>query len=144
MAKAIRILFLDDDDERHRAVDRFFAHRGEFEVNHVWTARNAIAALQDRRYFLVCLDHDLEKSHERLIGVPYETGLVVAERIGFLPRNRLPAWVHVHSHNEIGRERMAAAVVNGAPGVKVTMSYFAPSPRYWAMVARFALKWCRS
>jgi hypothetical protein len=141
MTPPIRILFLDDDDQRHLAVERYFNGRRDFIVDHVFFARQAIEHLGARRYFLVCLDHDLERSHEYLIGVPYETGQVVADHIGSMPRKLLPAWVHVHSHNEAGRERMAEAILQGASQVKVTIAKFAPTMAYWDRVARFAIQW---
>lgn len=144
MSRPIRILFLDDDDQRHLAVDRYFEGRREFMVDHVFLARQAIEHLGKRRYFLVCLDHDLEKSYEMLVGVPYESGQMVADYIGAMPRSMLPAWVHVHSHNETGRERMAAAILQGAPQVKVTVAKFAPAMAYWDRVARFAKQWNRA
>jgi CheY-like chemotaxis protein len=144
MNRPIRILFLDDDDQRHLAVDRYFEGRRDFVVDHVYLARQAIARLQERRYFLICLDHDLEKSHERLVGVPYESGQAVADYIATMPRRMLPAWVHVHSHNEAGRENMAAAILLGAPQVKVTVARFAPAMAYWDRVARFARQWSRA
>jgi len=143
MSHPIRILFLDDD-QRHLAVDRYFDGRRDFVIDHVFLARQAIEHLGTRRYFLVCLDHDLPKSHERLIGVPYESGQVVADYIGSMPRKMLPAWVHVHSHNEAGRERMAAVILQEAPQVKVTVARFAPALAYWDRVAHFAQKWSQA
>lgn len=131
----------DDDDQRHQAVEAFFARRSDFAVDHVHTARRAIRALDSRRYFLVCLDHDLERSHEKLVGVPYESGQVVADHLATMPERRLPAWVHIHSHNELCRENMAATLVNGAPSVKVTVAKFALTRAYWARVAILAKQW---
>lgn len=51
-----RILFLDDDPERHRLIAQAFPN-----ARHVQTAAEAIRALQNKPWDVVFLDHDLDQ-----------------------------------------------------------------------------------
>lgn len=103
----MRILFLDDSEERHRA------YRGwsiGHVVEHVHTARQAIAALKGERFDLVSLDHDLCKQSS-MGGTPTEaTGMEVAEYIAAMPPGRRPRAVSIHSLNPSAAPRMLAVI----------------------------------
>jgi hypothetical protein len=53
----MKILFLDDDQVRH---EKFHRQAIGHQVDHVWTADNAITKLGKGTYDLVYLDHDLD------------------------------------------------------------------------------------
>lgn len=118
----MKILVLDDDDNRHRGFDRILQGR---QVLHAYTASQAILALEnDGPFSLVCLDHDLD-----LVSLLKDPGcgMDVAEYLRLhLDRSKYPARVLVHSWNEPAAERMVAAIREA--GIKVkAMPYKAPS-----------------
>lgn len=106
----MRILFLDDDDTRHR---RFAAKAIGHVVAHAYTARAAIRTLETEPPFDVAsLDHDLNDVHIAAYvsgaSVPEEeTGAEVARYIAEHPAC-WPQLVVCHSFNEPGRRRMGA------------------------------------
>jgi hypothetical protein len=93
----MRILFFDDDPLRHR---RFaFEARGH-ELDHSWFIDDAVRRIAERRYDLVCLDHDLEtEGFDR-------SGLDVARFVRRMPAGRRPKAVFIHSWNPRGADRM--------------------------------------
>lgn len=103
MSEAMRVLFLDDDENRHERMKRMSIGH---VVDHVRTAEEAIAAMRETEYDLACLDHDLGG----LIYVDSNdangTGYTVAKALTELPIKR-PKQVIVHSFNPVGAQRMA-------------------------------------
>lgn len=96
-----RILFLDDDENRHK---RFAQETTGCYVDHVHTVRECIEALEKNApYDLVCLDHDLAD--------PQETGSDVAEFIRLhLQRTHYPRNIIIHSWNPAGAKRMESMI----------------------------------
>lgn len=118
----LRILFLDDDEDRH---DKFRAGTIGHDVAHVRTAVEAVKVLdavdkfQAAPWDLICLDHDLTPGHQLvylrgqpLPGLGEGTGYDVADwlRRHTEVRARL---VVLHTFNEHGRTRMYAALRAG-------------------------------
>lgn len=104
--KRQKILFLDDDAERHK---RFMMDRIGMDITAVWNYADACAALRGTVFDLAYLDHDL--SELAAAGRPAKdekTGTHVAEFIVSLPEKRRPRFVILHSFNDAGRRRMAA------------------------------------
>jgi|SRR5580692_7551499 hypothetical protein len=105
----MRILFLDDMEERYRAW---------WDTNHlgndiVWakTAEEAIAALapdDHHRFDLVTLDHDLADEHYQKQHAGEDTGQEVAKFIVAMPLERRPKRVKIHSWNRDGALAMKA------------------------------------
>ncbi len=117
----MRILFLDDNEIRHRAFRRVSIGH---VVDHVYTAAEAIARL-DRAdvYDLVYLDHDLDWQATAGLTPLEETGQHVAEHIVGMPRARRPRAVRVHSFNPVGGPRMIAILRSaGIPAVAASFS----------------------
>ena len=59
-AKEVRILVLDDDQKRHEA---FKFHLFRHDVTHVYTCDEAIKAIEQEKWDIIFLDHDLEDRH---------------------------------------------------------------------------------
>lgn len=114
----MRILFLDDDETRHKhAASELIGH----DVHHVRTAQRAIETLKSHEFDLAMLDHDLGgeqhgASHER-------SGYVVAEAIPTM--DRPPRMVIVHSFNAPGAGKMIAALGNA--GIPCVWAPFGPT-----------------
>lgn len=106
----MKILFLDDNEERHRI---FMRSNIGHVVYPVWTADEAIAVLSSRVGFddgpfdVASLDHDL--SFEAQSGMRPQgekTGLDVARFIASMPPDLRPLRVIVHSFNPAGAAAM--------------------------------------
>jgi CheY-like chemotaxis protein len=115
-----RVLVLDDNQNRHDA----FARRLEgCHVVHAYTAKQAIDHLaHDKRYDLVCLDHDLD-----LVSLIDDTGdgREVADFIALhLGRAKVPPLVLVHSWNEPASAGMVRTMLDA--GVRVVRREFSP------------------
>lgn len=113
----MRILFLDDNAERHR---KFLQEHIGCDVVQAWTAKEAIAALAaaalvGREWDLVSLDHDLSDD-QQLACVRGEDIAKAGEGTGYdvaLWMEEHPVKVRhvvVHSFNPTGAERMAKAL----------------------------------
>ena len=99
---AMRILILDDDENRHRAF--IGALRGH-SLTHAWTSQEANHHLHDPAhdgFDVVFLDHDLGEFGEHSAG----TGLHVAHEVAGLSEDRRPTLTVVHSHNPDGAAEM--------------------------------------
>lgn len=121
----MRILILDDDENRHNE----FARRYEgHDLVHAYTAKDAQTALKAGGFDLATLDHDLGDYHE-------ETGpddsVIMREMTGYdvvgflvreVPRDRWPAEMIVHSWNA-PRARMMTEILRDH-GVRVTYKPF--------------------
>lgn len=97
----MRVLFLDDIQERHDEFNKFlkkplFRH---LEVDHVYNVDEAKQALENNFYHFAFLDHDLEDYHLDLeTGTNYEkTGMEVANFVTEMANP--PLLVLVHSWN---------------------------------------------
>ena len=96
----MRVLVLDDDDNRHNAFRHWLIGT---VADHAHTAKEARAFLQGSRYDLVCLDHDLDINATLGRDPHDETGADVAEYIRLhLPLEKQPLLVLVHSVNPAG------------------------------------------
>ena len=106
-----RVLFLDDDAERHLVADKRWP-TSDHEVFHAWNVCQFERMLLKYGPFdLISLDHDLgdfRESNDGYVGGYGErTGLDAARFICIeLPAEQRPATVIVHSWNPVGAERM--------------------------------------
>lgn len=91
-------LVLDDDPERRRA---FLTKLSDHEVRLAKTASSAIRALDETRFDVAYLDHDLDRE-----GPNAGTGMDVVRHIAEMPARLRPKEVNVHSHNASKRALM--------------------------------------
>jgi CheY-like chemotaxis protein len=124
----MRILILDDNPERHDAFDTFLDGKGH-EVMHAWTYWDAIGLLEDERFDLLYLDHDLN-DHESasvisgMYGSRELTGLDVARFVARqLADDLKPERVVVHSWNPMGARSMVDILIS--VGISATYEPFA-------------------
>ena len=105
----VKILFLDDDKERHELFDA--AHDKEtFEITHVWNLGQLIEWLSKDKFDMFYLDHDLND----FTGPPTYggraseiTGTDVAKWLAQnLPEDKRPDRIIIHSWNPDGARRM--------------------------------------
>lgn len=105
-----KILFLDDTEDRHQAflklVDGY-----EVEVWQVYNVAQAINRLQDYKFDIVFLDHDLEDKHYTVDGqnnplVHENTGRDVVTHILTMEQDKLPNYIVIHSWNPEGSREM--------------------------------------
>lgn len=106
----MKVLFLDDNPERHRAMDEIY--QPKHEVFHCYTLNDFVGALENVDHFdVVSLDHDLNDFEtESLAHDGSEaTGL---DACGFLVREhirvKLPRCIMVHSVNPCVAHNMRA------------------------------------
>lgn len=117
----MRILVLDDDDNRHAYFDKQFPND---DVNHVHTYSKCVATLlSDDKFDVVFLDHDLNDHGYKSLASdkdgyiqrsmtqfsrPYELDGrdVVEDMVQFLPAEKRPGQVIVHSWNPSGAQEM--------------------------------------
>ena len=132
--KKLKILFLDDDKERHKAfsktMDRRLDQKGwGHEITYVWTANEAISKLKTEVFDEVFLDHDLggESSQMTLPNSGQGSGYDVACFIATFPIEKRPNSVIIHSWNPEGANRMARALSQAAEeGMHVAKVPFDP------------------
>jgi len=101
----MKILFLDDDKERHA---RFQRNRIGQNITAVWSYEEAVKALEETVFDIAYLDHDL--SDMAASGYPAKgekTGTDVAKYIAEMSEDRRPKKIVIHSFNYYGRLRMA-------------------------------------
>jgi CheY-like chemotaxis protein len=100
----VKILFLDDDEERHEyAATALIGH----EVVHVRTADEAITRLGRELFDVAMLDHDLGGTHY----APSDASSGYAVACAIEGRAVMtPARIIVHSFNAAGARRMVAAL----------------------------------
>jgi NAD+-processing family protein with receiver domain len=125
VSAADRILFLDDDENRHRGFRQMTI--GDL-VDHVYTARQAIEALEKNpAYDYVYLDHDLDEYATMGQTPREETGQVVADYIAEkLPKDKYPDRVVIHSYNRPGARSMGLKIKEAGISV-LLIPYRAPS-----------------
>lgn len=101
----MRILFLDDDDNRHRAFNRWLTPG--HEVVYVHTAAEAIQAFSSQNFDIAFLDHDLggEIMVTRVENTGYEVTLWLEAHDMLCPPT-----VVLHSMNPAGRLRQQQAL----------------------------------
>lgn len=99
----MRVLLLDDDPQRHKALASVLATLG-FEVDHVYTYQDAIVRLTSRPYHFVMLDYDLNYCDAISIDLSGNvlTGADVAKMMLSLFHDRQKPQVVIHSRNEDG------------------------------------------
>ena len=116
-----RVLFLDDDDNRHLAFAKAARYaEPDCMLVHVYTASTAIHMLKLQQFDLVCLDHDLDLIVPDRPGCE-ETGQVVAEWIALhMEHSQRPTLVWVHSWNADGARQMKTALRQGGQRVLQT------------------------
>lgn len=125
----MRILFLDDDPNRH---EKF--QLGTIGVTKVMvtTPEETIDYLMgDDRFDIVCLDHDLEgkiycPSDER-------SGFAVCQFLNTMPVEKLPGKVILHSYNEEGVENMHRELYGLGRIVRVVVAPF-DCDKFWATI----------
>ena len=112
-----RILFLDDNKERHDAFkkhlnDRAFKEGLQFRPVYVYTAKDAILALQYKRFDEIWLDHDLggEIFVTRTEETGYEVALFIEKMYFDNGREPMQSTVIIHSFNPAGARRMMQAL----------------------------------
>jgi len=110
----VKFFVLDDMQERHDWFSK--ALRGRGTVWHAHTVAEAKVMLDEHRFDVAFLDHDLDcTDHTR-------DGLHVAQYIAAMPSDERPANVVVHSWNVDGARRMVDAV--NRQGVPATYAPF--------------------
>jgi CheY-like chemotaxis protein len=104
----MNILFLDDNPERHST---FHIRSGGCEVDHVFTAQEAIRYLDKYSYDIVFLDHDLggpESENQLVDGA--EDGRFVAKWIAENPGPFKETTFIVHSLNTVGNKSICQII----------------------------------
>jgi CheY-like chemotaxis protein len=104
----MRVLFLDDDPVRHKAMRDMLPG-----ITHVYTADEAIEALSVGDYSEVFLDHDLG-GEVYVDSEEYNTGMTVAK---WLAKNKQDATIIIHSYNPIGARNMVVKLKDYLPRV---------------------------
>ncbi len=100
----LKILFVDDDPIRHQYFAKKFTDNTKFEVTQVTLVETAMVLLQNEKWDLVFLDHDMA-DHEPLneiremYGTHKLTGQTITRFIKTLPNSMHPKEVIVHSWN---------------------------------------------
>ena len=120
----MRILFLDDDEERHK---RFRMETIGCDVVHVRTVAECIQAIMENEPFdEFSLDHDLggQVYVQEEQGTGTEVARWIAEK---MPEDKRPERVIVHSFNFEGSKRMLG-LLRGA-GIHAYRLPFGLSPR---------------
>lgn len=101
-----KILFLDDDPQRHVAFQKFIAKKGltdTTELHACFTAQEAIELLKNNEYDAIHLDHDLGGKIyvEEVENTGYEVALWIRDHL-----ESLPNLIIIHTYNPAGAERM--------------------------------------
>ena len=99
----MRILFLDDMEERHHAFRKHVDSTG-VECTYVFNAEDAIKALDGERFDVAFLDHDLgERDYQLFIhGIDHSfvgSGMDVVDHIILMSVENRPRQVVVHTWN---------------------------------------------
>ncbi len=108
--EALKVLFLDDDQERHNSFYKELKRQSidsrDAEIYPVFGIMDAQDELQANAAFfdIAFLDHDLGGQH--MVARREGTGTIVAEYIAAMPKDQQPKLVVVHSFNAMGAQRM--------------------------------------
>ena len=103
---SLRVLFLDDDPDRHTEFRRTV--RDNIEVVYVWNVQQAKEALDGSAFDAAFLDHDLSDfASPDMYGYSDAelTGQHVARHIALMPEDKIPD-ITIHSWNPDGAKRM--------------------------------------
>jgi len=114
----MRVLFLDDDDRRHKEFKR--AAVGAV-IDHAFNAREAISLLRENAYDRVYLDHDLDDDPAVRAMDDYESGLVVADWLAENAAGRMTsrtAAIRLAGNRRIDKELDAIGIIAKARGHK--------------------------
>ena len=113
----MKILFLDDDHDRHKKIVRQLVGHS---LDRVFSAQEAIACLEKNVYDLVMLDHDLggPESENQLFD-DAEDGRFVANWIAENSEKFSETSFIIHSLNEQGRKSMARTIKTAGLRVKI-------------------------
>jgi CheY-like chemotaxis protein len=104
----LKILFLDDDLQRHRAFKNKFP---QHDTTYVETAEAAIECFKNNEYDVACLDHDLGgRAYVNSFGEE-STGYTVAKWLSENP-DRQPNAIYIHSFNPVGAANMHSLLPN--------------------------------
>jgi CheY-like chemotaxis protein len=118
----LKILFLDDNDDRHMAYDENMGQKAD--ITHVHTVKECIKAMEEEGPFDVfSLDHDLGgKAYvEEIEGHGTEVALYIRDS---LSEDKLPQAVIIHSWNPAGALRMENVIQSRLRNVRrVPFSY---------------------
>lgn len=105
-----KILFLDDDLFRHTSFKEYFSKSENVDIDYVHNYEEAVKALQETKYSIAYLDHDLSvMDHycDPLISSHSKTGSdVVKFMITELAEDYIPTLVIIHSFNPVGAVNM--------------------------------------
>lgn len=123
----MRILFLDDNDFRHK---RMRANSIGFSVTYVYNAADCIAALRKNEFNLIMLDHDLDREKQGLVIDREEDGRFVARWMASEGLQHKETPVIVHSLNPRGADEMKK-ILTDAGFVQV-----ACLPLAWTMIEK--------
>jgi len=119
----MRILFLDDNENRHKVFQHVVKKKDTTEIDWAQTAEQAIEYLNNRpKYDIICLDHDLGEEHENISEANAEdteygeimTGYDVAVfMVTELEEELQPPYAIVHTFNPHGAKRITSALNEG-------------------------------
>lgn len=116
----MRVLFLDDNEHRHKALKRAIIGTGVTHLDWAINAEEAISYLKNSpKYDIVCFDHDLSDKHyiagmndgenadygSEMTG--YEVALFLVSE---LEAEKQPDYAIVHTFNSHGANRIANAL----------------------------------
>lgn len=104
----VRIMFLDDNPERHKTMRKNCIG---FAVSAAWNADEAIELLSKEEFDLIMLDHDLDATKENMIVEGEKDGRYVASKMIESDRHKTTP-VILHSLNENGRDMMESILTN--------------------------------
>jgi CheY-like chemotaxis protein len=124
----VRILFLDDNEDRHAI---FRKGTIGLQVDHVYNAQEAIERLdgEEVKYDIIFLDHDLNHETENQLNDEEEDGRFVARHLAGLDRYK-QASIILHSLNEAGRLAMLGILAEAG------FSYVVPMPFAWRYIGQ--------
>lgn len=113
----MRVLFLDDDDRRHKEFKR--AAVGAL-IDRAFSAREAILLLRENDYHRVYLDHDLDDDPAVRAMDDYESGQVVADWLAENAAGRQGCLFVIHSRCKSGANAMQRTLRSA--GLRVIIS----------------------
>ena len=124
----MRVLFLDDMEERHVRFENHFD--GQFDITHAWGYKDCVDYLKSEEFDLVFLDHDLAETEipddpEDIFKNEFLSGTdVVHTIVQTMEKNEKSPGFVVHSVNPEGRERMVKMLRHAGFDAQ-------PYPFYW-------------
>jgi len=124
----MRILFLDDDPQRHFTFQRCTIGRNRTQVEAVDAAHDELLNATDNHFDIVSLDHDLEGK----IYQPSDekSGAEVCRFLATMPVEALPQKIILHSFNPTGVSNMMNILMPISPYTLIVVAPFG-SDAYW-------------